>query len=864
MKRRLYLILLLAAVTLSGIAQNIGEVFYIYRNDGQFNAFFRDEVLSIEYSYEDADGNHYDEIVTQIVNTAYSVYKIPLAVIDSVGFVTPETQYKPGVINLQDGLRTYVVSFANETITLKSDTPNNLLPHIGDKIVTIEMSDLFPIGYAGEVKEIRTSSDGILLICESAALEDVFECFYGFTHASPQAQNSKRAWWDDFWDWVVDILPDGVYRGSIPYQPEPFQQNLTYGLPNNWEVTIGDWAGRYQSNFNTVFAPRMWINGFVKIRSDERFFSITITGDYSLREEFSYTGKLSWNPTGRLNISTPLPVCQFLQVFVEPGFFVKAEIETSSSMTLTQRYSSAFHYEWSSNNTTAMEPIFDIRPRENTFNISGASGGEMAFGLYVDLGIQAFNRNIASINGHAELGLYVSGNADMNLNNENYNSTTQLYDMLKNSYFEGGWYWGANFEAQLTPFLKIPYGHPVGRHNAMWRTSLVPTFSNVSFEQCSNPQTSADAYMEISGNCVSPVEIGLSVRDENNIEVDDHYAQTHFLSGNYSFSHTFANLSSDREYTLYPKVRMNGFEMLASPSAEINMKDDFPVTLSDFKVTNSQHEKGAFIHEGVAYDYRFYVSVTATLDDDAEGIADWGYVYLDPDGNEASISLKKFGNSYTDTRWAYFRNGTPPFTCTLYGYVKYADSNETIYDEPYDYLLVNLCPDDNHPHMIDLGLPSGTKWACCNVGATTPQGYGDYFAWGAVKPNYGSSGIAPDIAGTEYDAATANWGNPWRMPTKNQCEELIDYCYSVEANYNGVKGRIFTGQNEFSIFLPATGYYKPSGYRDTGNGHYHSSTYGGNNDNTWALCFDYKSVYLERDDWRHCRLPVRPCTIENE
>ena len=85
MKRRLYLIILLAAVAFSGMAQNIGEAFYIYRNDGQFNAFFRDEVQSIEYSYEDAEGNSYDEIVTQIVTTADSIYKIPIASIPHIG-----------------------------------------------------------------------------------------------------------------------------------------------------------------------------------------------------------------------------------------------------------------------------------------------------------------------------------------------------------------------------------------------------------------------------------------------------------------------------------------------------------------------------------------------------------------------------------------------------------------------------------------------------------------------------------------------------------------------------------------------------------------------------------------------------------
>ena len=146
------------------------------------------------------------------------------------------------------------------------------------------------------------------------------------------------------------------------------------------------------------------------------------------------------------------------------------------------------------------------------------------------------------------------------------------------------------------------------------------------------------------------------------------------------------------------------------------------------------------------------------------------------------------------------------------------------------------CPDAHHPHLIDLGLPSGTKWACCNVGAQKPEDYGGYFAWGETteKSSYTSDNyldgkettydIGKDIAGTQYDAATANWGSPWVMPSKEQMEELINYCTSEWITENGVSGRRFTGSNGVSIFLPASGY---RWYGDLGNassdGYYWSS-----------------------------------------
>ena len=168
------------------------------------------------------------------------------------------------------------------------------------------------------------------------------------------------------------------------------------------------------------------------------------------------------------------------------------------------------------------------------------------------------------------------------------------------------------------------------------------------------------------------------------------------------------------------------------------------------------------------------------------------------------------------------------------------------------------CPDGNHPHIIDLGLPSGTKWACCNVGASKPEDYGSYYAWGETKTKevytgdtyqYYQNGsyvnIGSDIAGTEYDAATANWKAPWRMPTREQCQELIDNCTSEWTTQNDVNGRKFTGPSGGTIFLPAAGYRWGSGLDDAGSyGDYWSSTLLESlPGRVWGLDFNSGGVY---------------------
>jgi hypothetical protein len=149
------------------------------------------------------------------------------------------------------------------------------------------------------------------------------------------------------------------------------------------------------------------------------------------------------------------------------------------------------------------------------------------------------------------------------------------------------------------------------------------------------------------------------------------------------------------------------------------------------------------------------------------------------------------------------------------------------------------CPDNNHPHLIDLGLLSGTKWACCNVGAHFPEEYGGYYAWGETSEKavynwntyvhcdgsfYTCHNLGSDISGTGYDVAHVQWGGSWCMPTLDEMRALANNCSSVRTTENGVYGRRFTGPNGNSIFLPATGYRQDGDLKGAGSvGYYWSS-----------------------------------------
>lgn len=140
----------------------------------------------------------------------------------------------------------------------------------------------------------------------------------------------------------------------------------------------------------------------------------------------------------------------------------------------------------------------------------------------------------------------------------------------------------------------------------------------------------------------------------------------------------------------------------------------------------------------------------------------------------------------------------------------------------------------NGHEYVDLGLPSGLKWATCNVGANRPEDYGNYYAWGEIKTKseYTRDNSITfnkkfkDIGGdTRYDVARANWGDTWRLPTRAELKELENRCTWKWTTQNGVRGYKVTGPNGKSIFLPAAGYRDGASLYLGGNfGVYWSST----------------------------------------
>lgn len=163
--------------------------------------------------------------------------------------------------------------------------------------------------------------------------------------------------------------------------------------------------------------------------------------------------------------------------------------------------------------------------------------------------------------------------------------------------------------------------------------------------------------------------------------------------------------------------------------------------------------------------------------------------------------------------------------------------------------VVPIIPEEPTPvyFAVDLALPSGTKWATFNVGATKPEEYGSYYAWGETEEkdcyneeNYlYNKNIGSDISGTLYDVAHLKWSDDWRMPTRAEQLELIDECEWKRETFKNVDGYRVIGKNGNSIFLPFTGFRNGDELKAFDEDFFYwSSSLGYDNNDAWAFSYN--------------------------
>lgn len=696
MKHRLGLILLFAAVTLAGMAQTIGEAFYIYRNDGQFNAFFRDEIVSIEYSNYDADSVYYDEIVTQVVNTAdSSVYKIPLAAIDSVAFVQPETIVSDDVFPLTAEHSPYISDADTLKFSMLSSTPDALRPKVGNIVVATAECDAFAHGIIARVEQITNDGSYYRYECSKAYLEDVFEQLVAYTNGRVEETGvgyrdamHRRAFSETLWDvnWTGTITGGGT--------------TTVLGVGNRATVTI-----TVCKTLTTPFFFQLQLQNTLTTSIDFTAESIaSIYKEIQIGKTIT-AGKIPIPYTGLLWIEPKLSLYGY---FDEKG---KVELKYGGHFNRTDFLSFTYSQrKWTFTHTPTTDAGTDVA------QLSMEGSAEIGLKPQIDFSL---NGQQAGFGFNGRLGLKENINFVFDMT---HLKDGGLYDAMRDSYCRTTIPWSINVHANANIFSRYDgsqsedgpatFSHTFApREEPRWGEDryIFPLFSNVEGKR---QDGMAVAKANVSRTTLLPVQVGFSLIDQDKNIVSTAYDSRSYGVGNTfnSYSCELSGMESSSKYTVRPSVKLFGQDVLASPEAEVS----------------GEHS----------------------------------------------------------------------------------------------------CPDSNHPHWIDLGLPSGTQWRCCNEGASAPEEYGGYYAFGQVAS----------------------------APTIEQIRELFNKCYSEWTTMNGVNGQKFIGPNGGTIFLPAAGerWYGEFYFVGSG-GYYWASALDG-----FVLAFDSRSVYSYDLDHRYRESSVRP------
>lgn len=638
MKKFLFFYISLFTLLMSfALPSNAQQAFYIYRNDGGINTFITTEIDSMTYSRLDLDSVAHDEYVVHEVYTPDSIYRIPIELIDSVGFVTPETVYQPGVKVLEGEMRNYIVSRNNLTLVFLSSTPSNLLPRVGDKLVTTEIDDVITNAFVGKVSTVNTTSTGIEILCDPVDLTEVFETYYGIIRKTDEPASARRR-----------SLSDGYFgtNGTRTLSPG----KLPFDLLNTHQISVS-----YQAEDDLSYSldhaqatisltPTVDYNAYLIVNKDYGTnISVTAIGNYTLEEYFALAGSITVGDDAPLyEKAIPIPEA-LIDVFFEFGIFANFKATLSTEQTWTQKYKHVFHWEWSSKGHETLKNINDFRPVSNTHAGKVALNGTLSIGAYGKVGIAFIatsSLDIAEVDLRAEGGISLEGTYVPYKRDEDYaKKSTDLYNQIKEREVGVYWYYGLSAEARLFKWsasAQVPnfFNFPLNKKGKILGFRLVPLFSDTKLIKDDSGTYYASTNVKED---VFTTDVGFALINQKN-EKDATYSYSVYdYKGPKAETYaSFFDKPLSNEYTVYPLVKYLGMELIAEPSAIVS-------TPLQFKEIKQDHT--TYADDNVTASIKAVIEVPSGGDIDFSSYKSYGvYVKNNITGREDYYSVQENGN----------------------------------------------------------------------------------------------------------------------------------------------------------------------------------------------------------------------------
>ena len=757
--KKYILSILLGILTGNTLAQDDITLFFL--KDGTFKGFYDEEIDSITYSHLDLDSIWHNDAVVQEIWTPDSVIRIPIEEIDSICHKIPEPVYKPGVICLDERYLPYIISVNGMSITFSSDLPENLRPHQGDVLVYEGTSEMFPVGFAGKVV-----TEGNSVVCEEAEIPDIYDKFVFFGNYIMQQISDEEV-------------------SSYALRRIKNRTTKEFGSPSRvmgHEDDI-DWrSGGFKADDIGIGRIKRAYKIELKKIHTQIGAEISVTPVISVElywDSYVYSPYLFYKRT--------------VKVDYDNKYLVKYSRDTKPESDAQKSFRNNFwkgvEPSWFDTTYGYMDDPNDDEDTQSLYVIDKEVPLPDCPLLKVGVQLGLFCQ--PKLEGEVSIGFETSGKIEKTYIYSSRNGSTESETKTSNNEFvlEGsvkGSLW-----AGLVAGLHVSLGLGKGK-----RLEGVEEEAKFKIGPYIEGEIKADFAEAIANKSVYSLVKDSKVKTGWKLGLDCKFKAK--LAGG------LINFNWD-QFSWSPKNLINEHNIYFFP---------------EFEAPSYTTDGNSLRCSSIVSRQTFSNKI--------------GFVLLKEDGSEQDRKYLDESYSFMNDDVKY-SNDEHPFSMTLtFDNLDFANHRYTIVpctrlfgfeclgmQMPDEQRTTVLCPNSHHPHLIDLGLPSGTKWLCRNLYADNPKDAGRYYQWGKSAMVHSYSNVTyryPNIPtsnyqGSEYDAATANLGLPYVTPTISQFDELFDNCksdirYSTwgETIFGSAEGVYLKGRNGNNLYLPFSGY----------------------------------------------------------
>lgn len=570
--------------------------FRVHKSDGNMQSSFYSSLDSITFSKTDLNGVSHDDVVVQEFHTTDSVYRIPLADIDSIAFTVPPTVYKPDAVKIEGQLRQYVVRADSLTLWLQGNTPENIIPKNGSNIVTLECDDVLPYGFVGKVRNVEKDGDCIKVDCAQASLFDVFEKVYievdaatGTEVGLKKSPSRTNAWPPESKEIKIETI-GGKYDFEEEFQPSD------------------DFSGEFNQSIGFELAtPKFIVNTAILIDGMQFSYSMTTVGDHRFSLTGSVSGKVGYEKEIELasvrNLRIP-GIASFIEFFASAGLYFNFDGNAALGAEYTRDYKSIIHYEYSNNSASSIPDRFTMKPGGKSIDVEFEGDARLSFGLSYGFGIAPIVKELASVETTMKHGVtfYLPEPVKLSLPVNKNQIDTLLYDKLnRDDYLCGNLDITGEMKITLLDVPNLPtieFSKELDlddyvRYNPVWKWGIVPEFKDV-YLSIRNYEASA----KVGRNLINSVKVGFAVYDKNNKLITTEWQNRPYYNQLDTTIRMEKRLvfpgNNSSEFRAYPVVEAFGIKMRANPYAVSSYPVAFTeaVSMTDSHIMFSGHVEG--------------------------------------------------------------------------------------------------------------------------------------------------------------------------------------------------------------------------------------------------------------------------------